>query len=82
MNQNHNLKRIFVKNKTLAMKNQYCKVGTTTPLTNEENMISLLERRYNSFIEMAAQIGNSNTKLAEFLQVKATKTRKTLEKLV
>ncbi len=64
------------------MKNQYCKVGNTTPLlTNEESMISLLERRYNSFLEMAAQIGNTNTKLAEFLEFKALKIRRTLEKL-
>tara|TARA_R110002049_G_scaffold292708_7_gene477342 strand:- start:7411 stop:7641 length:231 start_codon:yes stop_codon:yes gene_type:complete len=76
------MKRIFVYNKTLGMKNQYCRVGTTTPLTNEEGMISLLERRYNSFLEMASQIGNTNTKLAEFFQYKAVKIRRTLEKLV
>ena len=64
------------------MSNQYCKVGSTTPLSNEKGMVSLLESRYNSFVERANKIENANPKLGEFFQFKAMKIQRTLKKLV
>lgn len=64
------------------MSKQYCKVGSTTPLSNEKGMVSLLESRYNQFIERANQIANANPKMGEFFQFKAMKIQRTLEKLV
>lgn len=64
------------------MKNQYCKVGTVTPIPSGSNAITLLEYQYQSFMEKATNMQYSNTKLGEFFELKAIKIKKTLEGLV
>lgn len=64
------------------MENQYCKVGTITPIPSGINAIALLEYQYKSFMEKATNIQYSNTKLGEFFELKAIKVKKTLEGLI
>ncbi len=62
------------------MENQYCKVGTITPIAADSNAIYVLEYRYNHFLEKASQINDA--KLVEFFEQKAVKIKKLLEQLV
>ena len=64
------------------MENQYCKVGTVTPITNGRNAITLLEYQYNVFMDKASNIKYSNTKLGEFFEQKAQKIKRILEELM
>jgi len=64
------------------MENQYCKVGTITPISNEHAAITLLEYRYQYFMEKAADIRYANTRLGEFFENKAKQFKKILEELV
>ncbi len=67
------------KNLKLAMKNQYCKVGATTPIADGRHAIHLLEYQYQNFMEKASQINDA--KLVEFFELKAQKIKKILENL-
>ncbi|MCJ7468099.1 MAG: hypothetical protein MUO53_15580 [Maribacter sp.] len=64
------------------MENQYCKVGSVTPITTEANFISLLEYQYQNFLEKASNLEYADSKLAEFFEQKAKKIKKMLENLV
>lgn len=64
------------------MENQYCRVGTITPISNERNVITLLESQYQSFMEKATDIKYANTRLGEFFENKARQIKKILENLV
>ncbi|WP_299429828.1 hypothetical protein [uncultured Maribacter sp.] len=63
------------------MNKQYCKVGSSTPLGNGSQTISLLEYQYQNFIEKA-NLNNTDAKLGEFFNLKAQKIKKDLEKLM
>lgn len=62
------------------MENQYCKVGTVTPITAETDLVSLLKYQYNNFLERATS-NETNTRLLEFFELKAQKLKKELESL-
>lgn len=64
------------------MENQYCKVGAVTPIDQGRQAIALLEFRYQSFLEKAANMEYSDAKLREFFEQKALKIKKVLENLV
>ncbi|NKI33014.1 hypothetical protein [Croceivirga thetidis] len=62
------------------MNNQYCKVGSTTPITQVNQAMSVLESQYRIFVEKAT-IG-MDSKLNEFFEAKANGLRKILDELV
>lgn len=62
------------------MENQYCKVGTVTPMTNGRQAIHLLEYQYQNFTDKASNMNDA--KLVEFFELKAEKIKKVLENLV
>ena len=64
------------------MKRQYCKVGAVTPITQGQQAVAVLEFRYQNFLEKAADLTYTDTKLAEFFEQKAQKIKKVLENLV
>lgn len=64
------------------MENQYCRVGTVTPISNERSVIMLLEYQYQNFLEKATDIKYANTRLGEFFENKARQIKKILESLV
>ncbi|MFT5970729.1 MAG: methyl coenzyme M reductase subunit C-like uncharacterized protein (methanogenesis marker protein 7) [Flavobacteriales bacterium] len=66
----------------ITMENQYCRVGSTTPITQSSDAISFLEYQYAVFMEKALQIKNSDAKLGEFFEGKASKIKKMLEGLL
>ncbi|WP_366139579.1 hypothetical protein [uncultured Maribacter sp.] len=74
--------RIFAYTLTTTMEKQYCKVGSTTPLGNGNQSISLLEYQYQNFMEKASNIKYSDSKLGEFFELKAKKIKKDLENLM
>ncbi|PIF01518.1 MAG: hypothetical protein CR994_00860 [Maribacter sp.] len=63
------------------MENQYCKVGSVTSILAENQAITLLEYQYQCFMERAANIKYGNTRLREFFESKAEKTKKKLDEL-
>lgn len=63
------------------MDNQYCKVGTVTPITSGNHAISVLEYRYKTFLEKATDATYINTNLGEFFKRKAQGIKKILENL-
>ena len=66
----------------MTMENQYCRVGSITPMRNERLTVSLLEYQYQSFMEKASDIKYANTRLGEFFENKARQIKKILESLV
>jgi hypothetical protein len=64
------------------MENQYCRVGTVTPITAGNQMISILEYQYQSFMEKASNLEVTDTRLVEFFEQKAEKIKRMLENLV
>lgn len=63
-----------------TMENQYCKVGTITPIAADRNMIHLLEYQYQNFLEKASNMNDA--KLVAFFELKASKIKRVLENLV
>ncbi|MDC6367364.1 MULTISPECIES: hypothetical protein [Flavobacteriaceae] len=63
------------------MNNQYCKVGSVTPITSGTQAIAALEFRYQAFVEKAADTAYMNTSLGEFFKRKAQGIQKVLENL-
>ena len=63
------------------MQNQYCKVGSVKPMTNEEQSVALLEYLYQNFVDKANNIKYANTRLGEFFESKAQKIEKLLNEL-
>ncbi len=64
------------------MENQYCRVGTITPMNSGRKAIALLEYQYQNFVEKASNIEYNDTQLGEFFEQKAQKIKKVLESLV
>lgn len=64
------------------MENQYCKVGTVTPMTSGQQAIAMLEYQYQNFLDKASNIEYTGTKLGEFFEQKAIKIKTMLENLV
>ncbi|WP_421721943.1 hypothetical protein [Alloalcanivorax xenomutans] len=52
-----------------------------TPITSGNQAITVLEFRYQKFIEMAADAAYINTNLGEFFKRKAQSIKKVLEQL-
>ncbi|WP_298928426.1 hypothetical protein [uncultured Allomuricauda sp.] len=63
------------------MKNQYCRVGAVTPITSGNQAVSILEFRYQSFIEKATDATYMDTNLGEFFKRKAQGIKRILENL-
>ena len=64
------------------MENQYCKVGSVYPNEQaDQNELSLLEYQYQNFMDKATSKKYSDTKLAEFFELKATKIQKIIQNL-
>ena len=64
------------------MENQYCRVGTVTPITSGHHAIAVLEYRYQSFLQKASDLQGTDTRLLEFFENKAAKIKSVLESLV
>ena len=64
------------------MENQYCRVGTVTPITSGHHAVALLEYRYHSFMQKASELKGTDTRLLEFFENKARNIKKILESLV
>ena len=64
------------------MEKQYCKVGTTKPITGGEQTIVLLEYLYQNFMDKATQIQYANSRLGEFFEQKAQKIKRLLDSLL
>jgi len=62
------------------MENQYCRVGSVTPIEANRNMIHLLEYQYQNFLDKASDMNDA--KLVEFFELKASKIKRVLENLV
>ncbi|MEC3965118.1 hypothetical protein [Flagellimonas halotolerans] len=63
------------------MNNQYCKVGSVTPITSISQAASVLEVMHNNFMEKAASVAGKDTQLGEFFKRKAQSLKKVLESL-
>ncbi|AEM69457.1 hypothetical protein Murru_0403 [Allomuricauda ruestringensis DSM 13258] len=63
------------------MNNQYCKVGSVTPITSVNQAASVLEVMHNNFMEKAASVAGKDTQLGEFFNRKAQSIKKILESL-
>ncbi|MEN8788140.1 MAG: hypothetical protein ABF295_01395 [Flavobacteriaceae bacterium] len=64
------------------MDNQYCKVGTVTPITSGQQAVAILENRYRNFLQKASELRGSDQRLVEFFENKAQSIKKVLEDLV
>ena len=73
--------RIFDITNLIVMQNQYCKVGTVTPITSGNHAVAVLKFRYQSFLEKAADATYMNTNLGDFFNRKAQELKKVLESL-
>lgn len=62
------------------MENQYCKVGTVTPIAADRNVVHLLEYQYQNFLDKASHINDA--KMIAFFELKASKIKRMLENLV
>ena len=82
LNPKNGLLRIFERTSYKTMENQYCKVGTVTPITAGSHAISMLEYQYQSFLEKASNLEVTDRRLVEFFEQKAEKIKRMLENLV
>lgn len=82
VNPKKDLLRIFERTSYKTMENQYCKVGTVTPITTGNHAISILEYQYQSFMEKASNLEVTDSRLVEFFELKAEKIKRILENLV
>lgn len=64
------------------MEKQYCRVGTSTPITPNKDTLALLEYRYRDFLDKASIDGSHNESLREFFEHKAQKIKRLLESLI
>ena len=64
------------------MDNQNCRVGSVTPLTAKNNIITILEYQYQNFMEKASNLEYTDAKLVEFFEQRAQKIQRILENLV
>jgi hypothetical protein len=63
------------------MENQYCKVGSVSPMNSGTKEIGLLEYQYQSFMDKATNYKYTDSKLAEFFELKAIKIQKIIQTL-
>ncbi|MBO0329227.1 MULTISPECIES: hypothetical protein [Flavobacteriaceae] len=63
------------------MNNQYCKVGSVTPITGLSQAASVLEVMHKNFMEKAASVSGKDNQLGEFFKSKAQSIKKVLESL-
>ncbi len=61
------------------MKQQYCRVGKMTPITQGSHAANTLEYRYQNFLEKAAT--GIDAKLSDFFESKIKSLKKVLEEL-
>lgn len=66
----------------MTMENQYCRVGTVTPITSGSQAAAILERRYQNFMEKASSRGKIDSRLADFFESKTKNIKKALESLL
>lgn len=64
------------------MENQYCKVGTVTPIAANRNAIALLEYQYKNFLDKASSLEYTDAKLVEFFEHKARKISRIMETMM
>lgn len=64
------------------MENQYCKVGTVTPITSGQHAVAVLENRYKNFLKKASELKGTDSRLLEFFENKAKQIKGILENLV
>ncbi|MGI9547454.1 MAG: hypothetical protein ACR2MM_09475 [Flavobacteriaceae bacterium] len=64
------------------MENQYCKVGTVTPITSGQHAVAVLENRYQNFLKKASELKGTDSRLLEFFENKAQQLKGILENLV
>lgn len=64
------------------MKNQYCRVGAITPISNAHLALSLLEYQYQNFMEKASDIKYANSGLGDFFENKARQIKNIIENFV
>ena len=64
------------------MDNQYCKVGSVTPITSGQQAVAILENRYQNFLKKASDLNGTDKRLIEFFENKAQNIKKILEELV
>ena len=63
------------------MENQYCKVGAISSMTNGSKELRYLEYQYQSFMYKAISKKYSDSKLAEFFELKAGRIQKIIQAL-
>ncbi len=63
------------------MENQYCKVGAISSMTNGSKELRYLEYQYQSFMDKAISKKYSDSKLAEFFELKAGRIQKIIQTL-
>ncbi len=66
----------------MIMNNQYCKVGSITPITQTQHAFSQMETQYQNFLKKASDFKYTDDKLATFFELKARKLKKMLENFV
>jgi len=64
------------------MKNQNCKIGSTTHITSGSQASTRMVSYYQTFMNMASDTRYAGTQLGEFFERKAKGIEKVLEKLV
>ena len=64
------------------MNNQYCKIGEVKPITSGSSAMTILEERYQRFLEKASNASGIDAKLNDFFQAKVKSFKKALETLV
>jgi hypothetical protein len=63
------------------MESQYCKVGSVSPMNSDTKEIGLLEYQYQHFMDKAMNNKYTDSKLAEFFELKAMKIKKIIQSL-
>ena len=61
------------------MKNQNCRIGAVTPITQGSHAISILEYQYHLFVEKAKS--SLDSRLVDFFEAKAKSVKKILDEL-
>ncbi|NND16282.1 MAG: hypothetical protein HKN89_08140 [Eudoraea sp.] len=61
------------------MERQYCKVGETRAIYNENNDVAVIQIRYKDFLAKAADLNYADTALREFFANKASQLKRILE---
>lgn len=65
----------------MSMENLNCKVGAVTPMTSVNEAATVLQYRYQYFLEKASANDSFDNRLLEFFESKAQSLKKILENL-